>query len=375
MRKKICNCLFTFTVVFTIAACNDPIFFTIYQEVKPIDPRIMGAPSNFVIYKNAMYVASSDTIHRYDGSWGTISPPGGRILKIASTDKYLYALCYNDHSSGMDFVIKRFDGNIWETLGGDTDSHNSIQYIFAAGGVLFIGAETDNVYSVLYIDENDTNKTIKKMTLLGLPEDRNAKNEISGASIIGTDYYISTIGDGIFKTSNPASGATLISDTLDIKFISMINLNSTTIALITRDGHIYTSPAFSRVGEISLGNRFATGALAVWENKDDPSQKLLLAGRQDKLEYTVDSGYTYGYMELELNSDGTIKSDSNFMEPGKRPVTTIVDGNERYISTIGKYPVNHIFQATDGILFASTQKNGVWSYRDRSGGYQWNAEE
>jgi hypothetical protein len=57
-----------------------------------------------------------------------------------------------------------------------------------------------------------------------------------------------------------------------------------------------------------------------------------------------------------------------------------VDGNtDRYTATIGKHPINHLFQTPNNIdprmtFFASTQTAGLWSYRDRTGGWQWNAE-
>jgi len=375
MRKSVLfNCLFIFTVVFIIAACKfDPIFYTIHQEVEPIDPRIKGAPSNFVLYKGAMYVASSDVIHYYNGTWGKINPPeeGWRILQIAVTQntEYLYALCYKDGSSKIEYKVWRYNG-IWEGLGGVTDDYNSIRHIFAAGDVLFIGAEykaDSNIYSILYVDNSET--AIKSLNQFG---------EISGASYVGGFYYISTRNDGIFRTNDPASGATLFGGA-GIDFMGMIKLNDTTIALITRDGEIYTiNGSTLQPSGISFGGRYSTGALAIWEKN---SNKLLLAGRQDSLEYSVDSGYTYGYMELELNADGSIRSNTSFLEPGNRPNTTIKDGeNDRYKSTIGKHPVNHIFQAPNSVdsnmtLFASTQKNGVWSYRERSGGWQWNAEE
>ena len=82
-------------------------------------------------------------------------------------------------------------------------------------------------------------------------------------------------------------------------------------------------------------------------------------------------------MELEFEAlSGTIIG--NYTEPGINALSTVNTGdNEHYKSSIGKYPVNHIFQANDGILFASTQKNGVFSYRQRgrNNDWQWNAEE
>ncbi|MDR2134540.1 MAG: hypothetical protein LBP27_05475, partial [Treponema sp.] len=106
--------------------------------------------------------------------------------------------------------------------------------------------------------------------------------------------------------------------------------------------------------------------------------KLLLAGRQGSKTMTTSSGYTNGYMEIEINN-GVVNSNSAVHEPGVGSVTSAAN-NERYSSGIGKYPVNFLFQAPKNIdenmtLFASTQTQGLWSYRERDGEGQWNAEE
>jgi len=346
MRKSIINFLYIFTVVFVIAACNDPIFYTISLEVKPVDPRIKGSPSNFVAIGNTMYVASGTTVHSYNidnGSWSTITRPGDRILQLAATGGNLYALCYKDNSSGIDFFIRQYNGS-WITIAESTGESISNVSIFAVGSYLFIGGETPGV-----------------------------TGELIGAYYDGTaNYYIATKDDGIFKLNSSLTLEKEITHEDGKDFMGMVELNNTTLALITRSGEIFTlstsSDNLTKTG-ISFSNRKASGALTVW--KEGAVPKLLLAGRQE-IGYSMDAGYTYGYMELELDATGI--TGTAFKEPGTGGISTVSD-NERYISTIGKHPVNHIFQAPDGVLFASTQKNGVWSYRDRSGGWQWNAEE
>lgn len=184
-----------------------------------------------------------------------------------------------------------------------------------------------------------------------------------------------------------------------------------------------------------IQDRWASGAIAVWSQANTIEQ-LLLVGRRET-EYSSTTGHTNGYLELKLynakigvnptkyfgiadyycnNSqcregfkkdtiskedlqlmkcpscyDGSpcdeegceggdacnhkklILNSNSFREPGKTPPTTVGD-NERYISSLGKVPVNHIFQAEDGVLFAATQKEGVWSYRKRDGVEMWNSE-
>jgi len=126
-------------------------------------------------------------------------------------------------------------------------------------------------------------------------------------------------------------------------------------------------------------NRSSTGALAVWySNNTDTNPALLLAGRKENY-YTSSSGYTNGYVEITLNTVSGGISGEIFSEPGLGSPSSI-DNNARYVSSLGKEPVNHIMQTPSGIdpnmrLFASTQQHGVWSYRDRGEGMVWNAEQ
>jgi len=367
MRKNIKNCLFIFTVIFTIAACNDPIFYSISLEVRQIDARIKGSPSNFVVIGNAMYVASGRSVYKYEGgSWSEIARPGGRVLQLAATKStnFLYALCYNDTSSGVDFTIQKYDGsNLSKKDSWSKSSTSEINSIFIGGDTLFIGIEN----KIFYLDSSDVRQEL------------NITGVLIGAYEKTSTHYIATKNDGIFYGTSPSYTVTVIPNSDKKDFMGMIELNSDTIALITRSGNIYTIDTSANTIKheegISFSNRQATGALAIWESG---SNKLLLAGRQE-LGYSVDSGYTYGYMELELDASGGIKAGATFREPGKESVTTVHD-YERYVSTIGKNPVKYIFQAPSNVdskmtLFASTQQKGVWSYRERSDGWQWNAED
>ena len=390
MKKHISIfCAVFASAIFALVCCNEPVFWSISQAVEPADPRIEGGPTNFAVFKDAVYVATGSSLHKYTGGnsegWNNDIPPGGRIVQIASTGEYLFALCYRQSSSNIaeNTVLKRFDGGKWEELEG-----SGIQQIYAAGDKLFFGTGSSSSFTLHYVDNSET-PSVKNLT------GENVTGDLRGAAFDGTDNYICTTNNGVFRmnsTSGEAVSIPILSDgeekkSSSEKFTGMINLGgaSNTILLITRNGRLFTVKGdnLESVENVSLGNRMSTGALAIWIDKDDDSKRLLLAGRQDSLVYSVNSGYTYGYLELELDYNGVngIKAESQFREPGIRTPSSVIDGdNERYKSTIGKYPVNFIFQTpqsieSDMILFASTQKNGVWSYRQRKGGPQWNAEE
>jgi hypothetical protein len=112
---------------------------------------------------------------------------------------------------------------------------------------------------------------------------------------------------------------------------------------------------------------YATGALALWKNSDE-TQTLIIAGIQGSL-FNTTASYPNGYVEFVWKADGTVDRNNtdNMM--------SVYD--DSYTATIGKHPINHLFQAEDGIFFASTQAHGLWSYRNRveNGGWQWNYEE
>jgi len=397
MKKYKMVCFFT-ALTFFLCTCNDPVFYAISQEVKPIEPRIKGVPTNFVVYDGRMYVASGINLFSYNKGeepdkpyWDNETQPGGVILQIASTGDNLYALCATDKNNNGKTVIKCFDKNnsSWTQMDGIHDDYEKIHNIFAADNILFILVTYlntgDNIqYAILYIDNAGEPKILKTVN----PDIQNNMGNISGAVCSEKNgkkiYYLSTIRGGVYRIDNFDEGAALLKyqntdgKDIDVTFTGIINLkdNGGIVLLIARNGDIYTvDNSIKKIENISLGN-MSTGMLAIWI---DPitGNSLLLAGRQDSFTYSISYGYKYGYMELELDSNG-IKTGAGFVEPGKNLPSTLVE-YERYQSTIGKQPVNYIFQAPSSIdsnmtLFASTQKNGVWSYRNRQGIFQWNAE-
>jgi hypothetical protein len=134
-------------------------------------------------------------------------------------------------------------------------------------------------------------------------------------------------------------------------------------------------------GVIATG-KYATGALALWE---DPARnmKMLIAGIQGGLStgYNSSTSYSHGYVEFEINSEGSLDTDTSRRDSNN---LKSVDDTDRYTASLGKRPINHLFQAPEEIdtnmtFFASTQTSGLWSYRYRDNegwrGSQWNAEE
>jgi hypothetical protein len=352
-----------------------------------------------------MYVASGNTIHKYkgrNGPWNTTLRPGGRITHLAATGDYLYALCYPNDT--VKSVIKRYTNDIldtgwdeWEIFENSLDENSYVRSIYGVNNIIFIGIEKDireekNSSEIYYINGNNiielTGAKLNSEEVDGKVEKR--ASVLNGVAYVNPNYYLSTNGDTIFSTdlsvTNPITNGEIFRGEISMGIINL-NVSTNTIAVISRKGELYiiTGGTISKE-TYSLGKDFlATGALAIWEDQSTPPKRLLLAGRQNPPNYSTSSGYTYGYLELELDENGIIGSD--FEEPGGEGLTTTVDNYDRYVSTIGKNPINHIFQAPTTVdppdpganypgmtLFASTQKNGVWSYRERNKDPQWNAE-
>jgi len=130
-------------------------------------------------------------------------------------------------------------------------------------------------------------------------------------------------------------------------------------------------------GSRSLGWN-ATGALAVWTNPADTSRQVLAAGIQG-------GGNASGYVELVMESGMLHRYEPRRDAVNSSPAHPLwsVGGEQehsaRYRTSLGRIPVNHLFQAPAQFgwtFFASTQSSGLWSFREDSRGIrQWNAEE
>lgn len=393
--------------LFTAVSCNqDPIFFTISQEPAPLDPRIKGAPTSMVEFtcngQQILYVASG-RLHWYAQPRGGGNPawdlaehsmpqPGGKIIGLAATSTHLYALSIA--GSSVSTSLKRIDstGTTWEDVKlypVDTEAaaYPLLQSIHADTERLFAGSRSSSSenYAILYMDGANGLKSLKTgITIL------------SGTVYDGTNHYVSTVGDGIFMVSEAALSTNSSGDLPPLadtnpdgknnsKFMGIIKMDDNTIVAVERSGLFYTvSPAgIEQVtktnGEAIKLDYYANGALALW--RDNNGTASLLLASQSILYSTTTSAYTHGYMEIDLDSSGAIALHSAPHQPGKVGISlTSVPNNGPYTATLGKHPINHLFQAPyyidpDRTLFASTQTVGLWSCRERNGEKQWNAEE
>jgi hypothetical protein len=389
-------------LIAVFGCAQDSIFYGISNEVAPTDPLIVGGPTKIVRANEKLYVANG-TIYEYDtagnGTWVGSPKPDGKVQDLAVVSgpggDTLYALSVT--GTGLDFTLWEWDKTTtgWKPIGIDGGDYTVIQNIFGGGDTLFAGVSRSNGdggndYAVYY-KEGD------KLHLLGGSEETAI---LSGAGRIGTDYYLATIGSGIYKAtfgSPPAaSEVTTIPHTNITGFLQYNYIDSTTsspvetIIGVTRDGYIvrgtsagFTSPTTS-LGVALTGAIALAGAYDYSTTPPASGAKLLLLGIRGGYSSTV-----HGYVEVDFGED-PLTIGNSYREPGRTDPTGIAQ-NENYRSTLRKYPVTSIVflpriststgpgapdNAGDPIMFASTPKDGFYSYRNRSdGGWQWNHEE
>jgi len=401
MRARILWAIAVVLSLFAASCKQDPIFYIISTETAPRKPRIEGAPTNMVLFRRTypgmtvtiMYVASG-RLHWYAKAPGDEYPgwdsgeypmpqPGGKIISLAVANDRMYALCREGNGVKAELRYIESGGDEWKTIYSDTADIQSM-YVAAGSNRLFAGAGI-NTYRLLYLDNDDTLQLLRDDTSL-----------LSGAIFKENSYYLATRG-GIFQISETALAANNIgairhlTDNSDVgntnddrMFMSIITLGSGDIIAVERDGGLYqvSGSSFTRMkytsGSPIVTGNYATEAVALWQETPEGGRRLFIVGTQGSLYTTTSSSYTHGYVEFDLRDNGSF--DNSFER--RDPSISVRGDTDRYTASLGKHPVNHMFQAPreidpDMTFFASTQTAGLWSYRFRpdNGGWQWNAEE
>jgi len=392
MMKKNFIVIFAVVIAAILITCNEPVFYMVSKEAPKVEPLIEGSPTNFVIFDNAVYVASGEKIFSTEGKvegegkdrkviFSIYSPPDfGRVIYLASTTDYLYAVCLTDDSANKKTkgILKRSKkpSSGWDTI---YDADN-VQSVFAAGKDIFIctmyyGSDNKEKFKILHSEES-----LSLSSNDFLPIKDGLSTELRG--VIGIDdptnptKFLLCAGSLYNVVNN--SGTIVINlfgvekTKADDYFMGIVNINSTIgIAAVDRSGKLFrinnnsgilTAPE-ERFGSYST-NQKATGSIATCIIG---STNFLLIGRQD-MSYSTSSGYTHGYLEIVYDNNDFI---SDRKEPGKDAPTT-TDSYDAYISSIGKNPVNHIIQIPSSIdveqnkiILASSQSTGVWRLLDK----------
>jgi hypothetical protein len=401
--KRVPGLLILFLVSLFFGSCNqDAIFYNISQEVKLLEPRIKGTPTNIVHFGNYIFVANRSSLHRYgkppgntEPAWDSAEPPlvqpGGEIWGLAATNDHLYVLTGGGLKRLSAANVVTGGGN-WEPVNTYHDNaagYSQLQTIYADARRLFAGGRSgtlssdSNDYAILYVDDSDNSPQIKAI--------KTGVHLLKGAALSGTEHYLATAGSGIYVIDDSAMD-TLLGDPIpnsgESNITGIIAMADNTVVAVNRNGDILAVTASEVTSRKNVGYK-TTGALALWRSLPDPedtvdhntvSPKLLLVGIQGSTSSTSQT-YTNGYREIELDeTTGSLPAEISVFTPGDSRNPSVFN-REKYTTSLGELPINHLFQAPFAVdknmtVFAATHgKEGLWSYRQRSGDWQWNAEE
>jgi hypothetical protein len=345
-----------------LISCNQaPIFYYISNEYEPKEPLISGGPTRIVEFQGKAYV-SNGTIYRYSpgtsgvkGTWAALRNGAPKAVKdIAVTERYLYALSVPGAGMGSAVLYRMDAAENWKEA-----AKGALQAIYGAGDSLFAGTGNSQSNALYYI--NDTGISLSHLRDFGF------NGELQGAAFLDNTYYIATAGQGIFAVTDLSSLAAAeplpsSADAGAIRGLFVVS-DAAEAALIalSGSGKLWWTKSGDSARVIKESSVTFTGSAAVWNNE------LLLTGVQ-----LGSAVYTYGYREFPLKAVLAGTDPGSPCTPGEGTgVVSSVDNYPKYSTSLGKHVVNSLYQAQDGILFASTQKSGLWAYRDS----EWNAEE
>jgi hypothetical protein len=377
--------LAVFSLLLLAAGCNqDSIFDYISGETAPTKAKIKGSPSKIVSVKKdgveKLYLANG-RLWEYasavaNSSWSRVAGPGGYVADVASTSDTLYALTLDNTSAR---VWERQNDGTWETVNPPSNGYGFIQNIFGAGDTLFAtGAQRsgdDYDYTILYYK-----KTATMFSVLGNTDGA----LLAGAGKVGsTDYYyLAAWGKGIYKASVSAGTISLEGSApfgpTDVA--GLLQADSDLIIGISKGGRIlFIDASGIDSKDTTLGGGAYSGALALMKNPEphDDFEKLLLLGTETR------SSYTHGYVELRFKNKDTYQGPQH---PGQNQPSSIKDNGsikayQQYESSLRRYPVTALWvlepttEEKPKVIFAATSNQGLYSYRSRSGEWQWNREE
>jgi len=354
-------------LILIFAACDQyPLLYQISQEDKPKDSKIPGSSSKIVRGEGGkLYTANGDLWEFNGDTWEEIISRNGkdtnefiRDAAASEASSGIYFLTVDNSKGGMTKIYKN-DFGVCIAEGGNL----KYQTIFFENGVLFAGTTDDNQKSY-YITRLAGDSPSKIDDMDGL---------LSGVVFVNGSYYFAT-GTGLWKCDSGFNGAARLKEggnEIVAGITGIIKIKDDYLAAVSGGGAVYQIKTDDDAVTSAAKVFRWTGALEVWTNPDAgeySGKQLLLAG--------VDSGDDTGngYREIEINAGGTLNFDS-FAVPGisaSKLFSSVETEYAKYQANIGNRIINSIIQINGTrLMFAATQKNGLFSYRNQA----WNGEE
>jgi hypothetical protein len=314
-----------------LSGCNqDPIFSMISNEVRPKPPLINGSPSKMVKSGGSIYTANGRLWKYSNGVWlreGSYSS----VFDIAADGSSLYILSVK----GSDTAV--YNAATGEKIENSTE-YDMIQSLYSDDSGVYAGAmkSGSNRYAVL------------RLSVTSFSVHFEMNSPLTG---VAGSYFAA--GNGIYGSGGLLEGS-------GYTIAGIIDTGKGVIA-VTSGGNIMEVSG-NTVTHHSTGLDF-TGGLALYKRG---GVELLLLGIKNSV-------YDMGYREMKLNNKDFVLS-----VPGDNASESTVSNKDKYRATLAKCAVNSLMQVDaetgdDGlpVIFASTQKDGLWSYRNG----EWNAEE
>ncbi|MDR2481312.1 MAG: hypothetical protein LBD07_03345 [Spirochaetaceae bacterium] len=346
-----------------------------FKKLKPT-----GALTKFVSRAGyaELYVSNGDLwmAAAPDYEWNKITKPSdGTISDIAISGDSLYAIVINNKTGETTIWCSDRSGDgSWDRVKNGTKEQ--YRAIFSANGVLFISEWNGNYYF------NDKNYNI--ITLSGNFVKYNT-SLLTGVVWMNSNYFFATQGDGIYYSPMPNKSTTRSLPVTNKNILGLVKLPASKIAAVSKKGYIYqinvpalvhgqefdhqTNVSIPTITESKDFQISFTKALAYYQNSD---AGLLIVGIKSNFTKEV------GYRELFVNyNTGNITFELRY--PGELSYTSVSD-RETYTASIGEKKLNAVIQAGPNterlpLMFASTQKDGLWSFRSNSEGRKiWKAE-
>ena len=125
MKNKILYTVLLIFTIFALVSCeNEPIFYNIAKEVPLLDSVVTGNVYSMVEQGNYLFAANGKIFRKGKNEevtpqvnpWKSFDKPEGAIIKLASTDDYLYALSVADTSSeNPTYTIYSSPAVSWDT--------------------------------------------------------------------------------------------------------------------------------------------------------------------------------------------------------------------------------------------------------------------
>ena len=362
-HKKIFHAvLFTLLLTVVLSCDQDSVFADIAVEPPPVDPRIEGSSTGFVVLNGSLYMSSvgSSTIHRYkNGQWDAFSADG-RIAGLDAAAGKLYALLYYG-SDRLDVSLVEINGSNPVTIDkGDAEAY-SIQSIIACGDRLFAGGNRGGIWDIFQLNGDKLTRLISNAAPL------------TGAASIGSDYYLSTAGKGIYRVSNPIAAI----PGSEGNITGILNVNGAIVAVTWNGGIIVNTGA--RFVEISRESYYYTGAMALYKENSGGQWRdsILLLGVQ------TTGSYDKGYRELSLVNGAMPGDGRSPVRPGGENSSVKPENLSKYEASLARYSVHHILQVPNEVdnlinsegweplIFASTTGKGVYVLMNGL----WNAQD